>query len=263
MTAVPGIPIIPDLSSFCIQVLTGPGELCITFPGGVELCASVGVSVGDPAAIVTSLLAQVNSALMPLAPFFDVLNVVKAVGDCVQAIPDCLGPLPDPRPLLQCIPGLVEALEKLLELLPIFTIPKMIKGILETIITGLMGLRQKLAAMIAQSARIIAAGTKAAKVGGRMGQALQHITDCASSNLTAQLANENAALLPLNRLIGVMNLLLKIVGLPCIPTLGGLGALTDEVLAPLDAAIKVLQAIASAIPIGLTLPAIPGPNDPC
>lgn len=263
MADVAAIPLIPDLAALCIEVMTGPGEFCITFPGGATLCAGLSIERGDASEILKGLLMQINGALLPLVPFFNVLDVVKAVGDCIQAIPDCIGPTPTPEPILKCIPKLVQSLEKLLQLLPQYTIPVLIKGILNVIIASLIALRQKLSAMLKQVARIAAAAVKAATLGGGIGLELQAAIDCAQSNLDAQLENENASLMPLNRLIGLLNVLLKLAGLPCVPTLGGLGALTEDVLLPLDAAIRLLQQIAAAIPADLSLPVVPGPDEPC
>ncbi len=252
---------LPDLSDFCIQLFTGTGELCVQFPGGMKLCAQAGYELGDASEIVKSMLAQINSALTPLGPFFSLLDAVIAVKNCIMAIPDTIGPPPDPTALLNCLPGLLAAIDKLLQLLPQLSIPIMIKGILQVIITGLIGLRHKLAAMIRQTARVIQAALKAAQLGNIQ---LQLVADCASGNLDAQLVNLNAGMAPLNRLIGLINFLLELAGLPCIPTLGGIESLTDAALAPLDAAIALLQQLLALIPaLDMILPPIPGPNDPC
>lgn len=252
---------LPDLSLLCIAFQESPGELCVEFPGGAKLCAQFGYEMGDPFEIVKSMLAQINSALVPLQPFFDMLDLLKKIVDCVQAIPDCLGPPPDPTPLLSCIPGLIEAINKLLQLIPPIPILKLAKHIIGVIVMGLIGLRQKIVAMLRQLDRILAAATKAAELGNIQ---LQVIADCASGNMDIQLQNLNAGLLPLNRLIGVVNALLKLVGADCIPTLAGLTDLSDELLAPLDAVIALLQALQAAIPvIDLSLEAIPLPGDPC
>ena len=258
------VPTVADLSTLCIEVLTGTGEMCITFPGGATICATAGIDTGDAGQIVKGFLATLGPALAPLMPFFNVMDVTKALGACVQAIPDCLGPTPTPEPILKCIPNLVKALDKLLQLVPQYTVPLLVKGALTAVITGLMATKQKLVAMVKQVERISAAATRAAQLGGGIGVELQGVVDCAQSNLDAQLQNENASLAPLNRLIGVLNILVKLVpGMPCIPTVGGLTALTADVFKPVDSAIKILQAIMAAIPGGLSLPAAPNPDDPC
>lgn len=238
-----------DLASECVLLSTGPGELCITFPGGATLCAQAGFDVGDPATIVKSLLGQINTALVPLAPFFDMLDLFKAIFDCIQAIPDCITQL-NPGNLLNCIPHLAKAVNKLLALIPPFPIFVMVKGILRTIIVGLQGVKLKLKALIDHALRISRAGLRAAQTGNLN---LQAVVDCAAGNLDAYLQNMNAEFAPLNRLIGLVNVLLELAQLECIPAIGGIASVSEEALIPLDAIIEFLTIIEAAIPGGLPL----------
>jgi hypothetical protein len=253
------IELIPDLAGSCIELSTF-GEVCVRFPGGAKLCASINVSeLGDPGEIAKDLLGKVNSALMPLQPFFDMLDALKAIKDCITAIPDTLGPPPDPTALLACIPNLAKAIDKLLALIPPIPILNMVKDILNVIIIALTGIRVKLAAMIKQVARITAAALKATELGAFQ---LQVVVDCANGNMEAQLQNMNAGMAPLNRLIGVLNVLLEMAGRDCIPALGGFAEVSDAVLAPLDATIALLEALRALIPsLDLILPPVPPPGE--
>lgn len=249
------ISLIPSLETTCIELSTGLGELCIEFPGGAKICASAGVELGDPGEIVKNLLAQVNTALAPLQPFFNILDVLKAMLDCIKAIPDALGPPPDPSAIIGCIPGLIKAVDKLLAMLPPLSIPIMVKSILRVIIEGLKGLRAKLLAMIRHAERILAAGLAAAELGNVQ---LQLVVDCASGNLDAQFENMNAGFAPLNRLIGLLNVLLDLAGLDCIPALSGLLDISEDALAPLDATIALLEQLLALIPsLDLVLTELP------
>jgi hypothetical protein len=236
---------LPDLSDFCIELSTGPGEICIRFPGGTQVCAQFGFEIGDNGEIIRSLLAEANAALSPLQPFFNTLDVIKAIVDCIQAIPDCITQF-SPEPILSCIPDLVKKLMKLLQLIPQLSVPILIADLLEAIIVGLIAIRAELAAMIRQNLKILAAGTRAAEVGN---VELQAVVDCATGNLEAQLINKNASLAPLNRLIGVMNLLLELAGLQPVPSLDNLENVDDAALAGLDASIQVLETARAALPV--------------
>jgi hypothetical protein len=249
---------IPALDQICINLSTGPGELCVAFPGGTKICAQVGYELGDPSEITRSLVAQVNTALAPLMPVFDIIDFAKVLFDCISAIPDAITNL-DPTALINCLPGLHKKLEALLALLPIMSIPLLVKSLIDVMINMLIGLKMDLTTLIRQQLRILAAATKAAQVG-----ALQLVVDCASGNLDAHLQNMNSSLLPLNRLVGVLNLLLNTVGLPCIPTFAGLSKVATDQLKIIDNAIAILEAIKALIPVGdLHLPPIPAPTDPC
>lgn len=236
---------LPDLVDFCLEITTGPGEICIRFPGGTRVCAQFGIETGDHGDIIRGLLAQANAALSPLQPFFMVLDCIKAIVDCIQSIPDCILQL-SPEPILSCIPGLIEALTALLALIPQLSVPALIADILDALITGLIAIRNELSAMIRMNLKILAAGTRAAEVGNLE---LQAVVDCALANMEAQLINKNEGMKPLNRLIGVMNLLLEMIGLRPIPSLDNIENVDDAALAGLDASIKVLETARATIPV--------------
>ena len=78
---------LPDLREFCIDVDVVPGEVCITFPGGAELCATIPDLVPpQPDKLIRALFAQVNAALQPLTPIFNIIDAVVAIFECVKAI---------------------------------------------------------------------------------------------------------------------------------------------------------------------------------
>lgn len=249
---------IPALNEICIDLSTGPGELCVVFPGGSKLCAQVGYGFGDPTEITQALIAQVNGALAPMIPIFDLIDLAKRIADCLQAIPDAITSL-DPTPILQCMPELVKKLNALLQLLPITSVPLLVKSILDVMIQELIGLKLELSTIIRQQQRIMDAATKAAKVGS-----LRLVVDCAEANNMVRLENLNASLKPLNRLVGMLNLLLNQVGLPCIPTFASIAEAAIGQLAIIDNGITILEQIKAAIPVlEITLPPIPAPTDPC
>lgn len=241
-----------DLSASCIP-LNQSVSLCVTFPGGATLCAQDGLGTGDASAIVKSMLGQLNTALVPLVPFFTALEFVKAVFDCIDAIPDCIGPPPDPTKLLQAIPALANAVAKLLKMIPPITIFVLVKGILDVIITGIVGLKAKLTAMLRANLRVAAAATRAADTGNLQ---LLAVVDCAAGNLAVQLANINLEFEPLNRMIGIINALLEIAGLECIPALSGVASVSPEALDALDVVVEFLVTVRDAIPT--EIPPLPG-----
>lgn len=236
----------PDLADFCIEVQTGAGGLCVRFPGGATLCAQFGVDIGDLGTITRSALGSINAALTPLQPFFNVLDVLVQIVTCMQAIPDCIGPPPNPTKLIDCLPDLVKKLAALLGLIPQLSIPVLVADLLDVMIVGLLALRGELAAMIEQQARLLAAATRASELGN---VSLQIVVDCATGNLDAQLVNKQAGMEPLNRLLGVVNALLKLAGLPPIPALDSIGELSADALAGLDASIQALETAKASLPV--------------
>lgn len=236
---------VPDLSVLCIGLDTGPGQLCITMPGGAQICAYYGLETGDYGDITRGLLAQLNTALAPLTPFFQTVDVIKQTIDCLMAIPDCITSL-NPQPLAQCIPDLVEKLQKLLALIPQLSVPVMVRDIIDVLIVVLIAYKLDIEELLKQQARILAAATRAAATGNVV---LQTSVDCATGDLDAALQNMNDSFQPLNRLVGVVNLLLELASLPALPSLDGLNELSEDVLIGFDLSIQLLETAKAALPV--------------
>ena len=235
---------LPDLSTVCIDLKMTSQELCITFPGGAEMCVQI-PGVPDPTDVSKQLLAQANAALTPLVPVFNIIDAILALFKCVKAIPDSLGPPPDPTKLAECIPDLAEKIDKLLKLIPQLSIPVLIAGLIDVILFYLEGLRGQLKAIIAAQVRIAAAATRAAELGNVQ---LRTVVDCANASMDAYLQNLNEGMKPLNRLVGLLNLFLQLAGLPPIPDLANLGDDAEAALTPLDLVIQQLQTARAALP---------------
>lgn len=250
------------LATLCAEITTGPGEVCIVLPGSAQLCAQYGFETGDNAQILRSLLAQVNTALAPLQPFFNVLDFLQACLEVVQAIPGALGPPPDPTTLIRKTAALVEKFDKLLALFPPTSVPVMVRSILDAMIQFLLALRAELVHLMAQGERINAAELRAVALGNAN---LQLVVDCARANFDAQLVNMNASITPLRRLLGVVNTLLHLASLPCIEIpIGSIDGINDEALAILDAAISALLTAKAAISVpDFDFGPPPSPGDPC
>jgi len=235
---------LPDLSTVCIDLKVTSQELCITFPGGAEMCVQI-PGVPDPTDVSKQLLAQANAALMPLVPIFNIVDAIIALFNCVKAIPDSLGPPPDPTKLAECIPDLAEKIDKLLKLIPQLSIPVLIAGLIDVLLFYLEGYRRQLEAIIAHQLRILAAATRAAELGNVQ---LRTVVDCAEASMDAYLQNLNEGMKPLNRLVGLLNLFLQLAGLPPIPDLANFGDDAEAALVPLDAVIDSLKTVRAGLP---------------
>jgi hypothetical protein len=238
---------LPDLSVACIEIKVGKQDLCVTFPGGAEMCVQMpSVSVPDPSELSKQLMAQANAALAPLMPVFNIIDAVLALFNCVKAIPDALGPPPDPSKLAKCLPDVAKKVSKLLKLIPQLSVPLMIVGLIDVLLAFLEGVRGQLKAVIAAQVRIAAAATRAAELGNVQ---LSTIVDCANANIDAQMKNLGESAAPVNRLIGVINLFVELAGLPKLPDLSNLGNDAQAALGVLDPLVDQLKAARSAIPV--------------
>jgi len=238
--------IVPGVAELCIEMQTSPGELCITFPGGGQLCAQAGFEMGDLSGIAQSLMAPLNAVLMPLIPIFTVFEVIKLLFDAIKAVPALIGPPPDPSKLLKIIPEIGKVVDKIVSMLPMMSVPLLVRGIIDVLITALLGIKIDLKAMISALGRVAAAQAKAENLGNvEFSAALE----CASGNLDIQFANKNASLAPLNRLLGVINFFMDLAQLGCIPAVPSFDHLGDGALKILDNVIALLQKIRDAISI--------------
>lgn len=255
--------VLPPAEDICLVLEPGPGEICVRFPGGATLCVSADVDTGELGQIIKSFLGELNAGMAGLSPFFTMFDVIIAIKNCIEAVQETLASVPpDPTAIANCIPNLLEAVDKLISLQPALSVPGLIKSVLLVLITGLQGLRNELSALIAQDLRVAAAETRGAVTGNIQ---LQLIADCARNQLDAQFANLNASLTPMRRLFGIINALLKLAKLDCIQMpIEDLTGISEDALEPIDIAIDLLTTVRNAIPTpDQLLAALPARTDPC
>lgn len=218
----------------CIEIPEIPDPFAITLPGGVTMES-------------INLMEQIQPALTPLVPLFDIIDTVVAVFNCVKAIPDTLGPPPDPTVLAACIPELAEKVSKLLKLIPQLSLPYTIIGIIDLVIDTLRQARTQLLHLQAQMQQILGAIDRATDLDDA---GLMAITNCAQANVAQEAANVGKSLAALGKLIGLLNLFLGMVGGPEVPDLSDLaGTPLDEAIPPIDAIIETIQGVRDAVPV--------------
>jgi len=218
----------------CIEIPEIPDPFSITLPGGVSMES-------------INLMEQIQPALTPLMPLFDIIDTVVAVFNCIKAIPDTLGPPPDPTVLAACIPELAEKVAKLLKLIPQLSLPFTIIGIIDLIIDTLRQARSLLLHLQAQMQQILGAIDRATDLEDA---GLMAITSCAQANVAQEAANVGKSLAALGKLIGLLNIFLELVGAPTVPDLSNLaGSPLDEVVPPLDAIVDQLTQVRDMVPV--------------
>jgi hypothetical protein len=234
----------------CKPVPHLPAPRQIVFPGGAALSQvlAAGSEIPNGLDAAANLLAQASPAMAPLMPMFNIIDAVLALVECVQAVPDALGPPPDPAKMVEALSGLAEKLPKLLDLLPQVATPRMVIGMVDTLIDFLEGLRDQIEAILLQAERTRAARIKAEELGD---ENLLHIAGCAEAQGRAQLQAMADALAPMNALTSALSLFLGLLGLPEVPSLDGLidTANPDAGLAAIDALIDTLRSIRDAVPL--------------
>lgn len=229
----------------CPTIAASAQGLVIHMPGGVELSVMTPEIGPTRISVAKNLLTQANAALAPLTPFFNVLDAVIAVKDALTAIPRCISNL-SPGPLLNALPVVNQKINKLLALLPQLSVPILVRDVIEALILSLNGIIDLLEAVLVQEAKIAAAATKASEPGNA---ALAAIVICAQTTNDAQKAEIAAGMAPLNRLIGVLNLFLKLIGQKPLPNLASLPANTQDAIDQLQGVVDLLEKVRKSIPI--------------
>lgn len=237
---------LPEID-FCTQLeidIDLLANLKITLPGGAELSAML-KGFPDPQKLTAELMAQVNSALTPLVPIFNIIDIALAVFECIKAIPDSLGPPPDPTKLGQCISKLTKVIDIILGLIPQVSVGIFVKDIISVILVFLLGLRAELLAIIKAQVKIDLSAAKATALGL---VELQVAVDCAQVNLDLQMSVAENSAKPLSRLIGLLNIFLGLIGQDPIGPVT-IGADASAALAPLDVTIELLTTIRDSLPV--------------
>jgi len=240
------MPLNRDLAEFCIRLRTAPDEICFTLPGGAQACIELDAKAPDVAELAKKGFAQLNAALTPLKPLFDIIDVIVALKDCIQAIPDSIGPPPSPTPIIECLQNLLAKVQALLRLLPQYSIPLLIAEVLDVLIMFLEGYKAQMQAQLRALQRIVEAGTRATELGN---VDFQLLLDCAEGNMGVEAANLNASVKPLNRLLGTINFFADLAGLPCIPSVPDLSELNQSSIDQIDQIIEILMRIRRLIPV--------------
>ncbi len=218
----------------CVEIPSLPDPMAITLPGGVSIES-------------LNLMQEIQPALTPLAPLFDIVDTVMAIFDCIKAIPATIGPPPDPTALANAIPELAEKVGGLLKLIPQLSLPYTIIGIIDLVIETLREVRDQLLHLQRQIEQISVAMDRAAELEDA---GLMALVSCAQANVAQEAANVGKSLGAMGKLIGLLNAFLGMVGGPQVPDLSDLSGMPlDEIVPPLDALIKTLQDVRAAVPV--------------
>lgn len=229
---------LPNLHALCGTNQPG-ARLCITMPGGAEICAIFpDARIPDPSELINALFQSFAAALAPFAPIFDIIEVLIAIVECLKAFQKAIASFP-PRPdkLLACFPRLARAIGKLLAIIPPLSIPVMVGNFLDALITLLSGIRNQLLSIIRKTLQIAVAATTAKTLGS---DALTAALSCAQSDLDSYMANLGANAKPIGQLLEIVNEFLSLAGIDPIKPVQ-IGTSAQDAVAPLDVTITVLQ----------------------
>ena len=242
---------LPDPSTLCALFSVPPPNICMTFPGGAELCAQLsGSIVPSTSELARQAFGMINAALAPLAPVFNIIDLGTTIVDCVSAIPDAILNL-DPTGLIECAPNMIEALNKVLSMVPQLSIPVMIRDILSVIIMFLEGLRNDLDGAVRQLERLAQMNLLAQQP---CNFNLVAAITCCQASFDKFMEFTMGGVEPLNRLFGLLNAFLALVpGVDPLPCLGSLAGVPTVIQDLLSTFIDILKIVRNILPGGLKL----------
>jgi hypothetical protein len=234
-----------DLAALCVPIAEAPADLCVTFPGGFEVCAQSPEIPPSLLGYAKIALGAANSAMAPLGPVFTIIDTITAIQKCLTAIPGILGPPPDPSKLVDALKDLATQVEKLLKLVPQLSVPVMVVQLIDVIIGILDGASIELAGLGRMLTRIEQAEAAAATA-----PELFEMVTCARSSLDTQMANIEHAFASVNTHIQMINALGALAGLRPLPLFKGpLPSDPSEAATTLQGIADSLRVVRSAIPI--------------
>jgi hypothetical protein len=231
------LPTVPTLDKICL-----PGGVCLDY-----IWDAIG-KIPGAADVSLDFFSQIGPAMTPLLPFFNILDVVVQLFNCLQAIPDAITKL-DPSELLQCIPALAELVDQLLKLIPQLSLPKMIKAILTNMALLLESVAADVRYLESQLQRCADMIDRASDLNDHV---LNGFIVCAQADIRGTLSATAQALRGIGSIVLILNILLGLFGGPEIPCFSdifdNLDVGFDAIVDLLAGVAGVLRDIAAAIP---------------
>ena len=239
-----------------------PEDLCITLPDiptADKICLRGGLcleyiwdgigKIPHVADVPLAFFGQIGPAMAPLKPFFNLLETVLSIFNCVKAIPDAITSL-NPSELLQCIPAMAKAVDQVLKLIPQLSIPKMVIALIKNLATLLRGVASDLSYIQSQFDRIGDMIDRAADLNDHK---LNGFLVCAQEDLATTNLSTAEALRGVGSIVLLVNVFMSLFGGPEIPCFGelmssNLSAGTDVVIDLLTGLASLLTDIANSIP---------------
>lgn len=227
-------PIIPVVSA----------GLCVTLPGGAEVCVSYpGIVPPSATEMVRQLMAQMSAALAPLQPFFSILDAVIAIFDTIKVLATL-----NPVKIAEALPTLAEAIAGILKLIPQVSLIATVAGMLDILILFMQGLKAEYQFQINYLEKIVRSETLLGDAGT---SGLKDIIDCALGNQDVLILTMNEGNKPIASIIAIVNLFLQIIGLGqfAIPDLGDASTATlQPAIDTLCVTIDILTTIRAVVP---------------
>lgn len=241
-------PTLPSAADLVPPIPAALPALSVTFPGGATLQSfPKPEDITQPLRLAKSLVDQAAPLLASLAPLFKLLDLIMSLVRFAQSVPNLIS---DPSSVAQAIVDVVEKSAAVAALIPQLSVPLMIVGLIDLIITFLEGMVGLLTQLADEAARAQAALQKVAdlQAAGLDTDRLAAMANTMQANVVTQTANVSAGLGPVGKIIDVINLMASLAGLPELPGIGGFADPAQGVQV-LGDFVSTIRSIRDAIPV--------------
>jgi hypothetical protein len=231
----------------CPEIEVRGQELCVSFPGGISICAQVPSIEGPtPDVLSRALVGQAASALGPLQPIFDIIGAVLALSDFATAIPEAILTL-DPDLLTEPLEELAEKVATLLRMIPQLSVPILILDLVDAIINYLNGLLDFLSTL--ENQQLEAEYSRGIAVSYNLSVLLAAV-ECAEEHIISQLGNMAEGAKTIDSFIATINLFGSLVpNMPVIPSFGDIGDDVSSIREGIEELIELLETARDLIPL--------------
>lgn len=262
----------PAADTFCAESSV-PDELpAIRFIGGISLEPQVDPTSGAPGtcALTLDLIGNLQSVLAPFQPFLTLLDLVASIAQCFLLMTEVItNPFKIPD-LLACLPGLVEKINAILSLIPVF--PQGIQAFITFVVDVIRFVGQQIDCVVGILESIQEQVEQLQLIADKINNTddpiivadLQTLFDCSEEEIDRQTSVALSALGPIARILCTVRAILALVpgGLEIAKALAfpspgaGLEGAINALSLVRDALLGFVDVItAIAVPVGGILPA--------
>lgn len=201
----------------CLELPSPPSKLEICFPGG--FCLShiwTGIDkIPHLADQPLQFFGQIGPLLGALQPIFTIIDTVVSLFKCLVAVPKAILSL-NPSELFECMPALIELINKILSMIPQLSAPRMVRQTIIAIAQLLQGIASDLSFLSAQMNRVLDAIDRAADLEDVN---MSNLLACRQNTLNTQAQSTGDALQGVGRIVLLVNIIIGLFGgkteIPC------------------------------------------------
>ena len=184
-----------------------------------------------------------SGALAFLGPFFTMFETVTAAIDVLNAVPKVVT---KPQEITDALAKLAKAATKLASLAPQFSVPPLVRGVLQTIALSFRAFADELGAIASKEQKLDEAQALADEL--ELDE-LKAAVSCARGEVAAAKKNLAASFGPINKLLAFVEGIAQLLPVPVdIPSLEAPTGAATEAIVLLNQTADALEQLAAAIP---------------